>query len=74
MGLSVVVPLAVTLAIHLGRVFAVPTVNVPTVTLDQGTFQGATNSQVNKFLGIPFAQPPSVLITSEFFLTQPKIF
>ena len=32
----------------------------PAVTLDQGTFVGATDTltNTNKFLGIPFAQPP----------------
>lgn len=28
------------------------------MTLDQGVFQGATDSVTNKFLGIPFAKPP----------------
>lgn len=32
----------------------------PTVTLDNGTFTGVTDvaTGTNKFLGIPFAQPP----------------
>ena len=32
----------------------------PSITLDQGTFVGASDSLTgtNKFLGIPFAQPP----------------
>ncbi|KAI0655443.1 carotenoid ester lipase precursor [Cubamyces menziesii] len=30
----------------------------PTVQLDQGTFIGTTDGTTNKFLGIPFAQPP----------------
>ncbi|KZV64178.1 carotenoid ester lipase precursor [Peniophora sp. CONT] len=30
----------------------------PTVTLDNGTFTGAANGQVHKWLGIPFAKPP----------------
>jgi len=34
------------------------------VTLDQGTFTGTTSDSVVKFLGIPFAQPPSVLAVS----------
>jgi carboxylesterase type B len=33
----------------------------PIVTLDRGTFLGTTVNSTNKFLGIPFAQPPSVL-------------
>ena len=32
----------------------------PTVQLDQGTFIGTTDGTTNKFLGIPFAQPPCV--------------
>ncbi|KIP05209.1 hypothetical protein PHLGIDRAFT_74623 [Phlebiopsis gigantea 11061_1 CR5-6] len=32
---------------------------VPTVTLDQGTFTGAADGVANKFLGIPFAHPPT---------------
>ncbi|KAI0793055.1 carotenoid ester lipase precursor [Irpex lacteus] len=31
----------------------------PTVTLDNGTFVGAASGKVNKFLGIPFAKPPT---------------
>ncbi|KAH9175637.1 Alpha/Beta hydrolase protein [Lactarius sanguifluus] len=31
----------------------------PIVTLDRGTFTGTTADGVNRFLGIPFAQPPS---------------
>src|SRR6266702_2386906 len=33
----------------------------PIVTLDRGTFIGTTANGINKFLGIPFAQPPSVV-------------
>ncbi|KAI0298090.1 Alpha/Beta hydrolase protein [Multifurca ochricompacta] len=36
---------------------AMPATN-PTVTLDNGIFTGTTSNGVNKFLGIPFAQPP----------------
>ncbi|KAF8260204.1 carotenoid ester lipase precursor [Lactarius quietus] len=41
-------------------VFAAPTTYAtpPTVTLDQGTFIGASADGVHRFLGIPFAQPP----------------
>ena len=39
----------------------------PIVTLDKGTFIGATASGVNKFLGIPFAQPPCVVQLSALF-------
>jgi hypothetical protein len=28
------------------------------VTLDKGTFVGTTDGSVNKYLGIPYAQPP----------------
>ncbi|KAK0487104.1 carotenoid ester lipase precursor [Armillaria novae-zelandiae] len=31
----------------------------PTVTLDSATFTGTTSGSVSKFLGIPFAQPPT---------------
>ncbi|PBK95732.1 carotenoid ester lipase precursor [Armillaria gallica] len=31
----------------------------PTVTLDSATFTGTTSGAVSKFLGIPFAQPPT---------------
>ncbi|KAI0322091.1 carotenoid ester lipase precursor [Amylostereum chailletii] len=38
---------------------AVPTRRAsPTIALDNGTFVGTTSGKVNKFLGIPFAQPP----------------
>jgi hypothetical protein len=33
----------------------------PTVTLDKGEFIGTTANGINEFLGIPFAQPPSVI-------------
>ena len=33
----------------------------PIVTLDQGKFIGTTVGSVNKYLGIPYAQPPSVV-------------
>ena len=33
----------------------------PVVTLDKGTFIGTTANGTNKFLGIPFAHPPSVV-------------
>ncbi|OCH92824.1 carotenoid ester lipase precursor [Obba rivulosa] len=35
-----------------------PRTAAPTVVLDQGTFTGVTDGTSNKFLGIPFAQPP----------------
>ena len=31
---------------------------IPAVTLDSGTFIGTTDLVTDKFLGIPFAQPP----------------
>ncbi|KAF7974292.1 hypothetical protein HWV62_12434 [Athelia sp. TMB] len=40
-------------------VIAVPTRrSTPTVTLDSATFTGLASGGVNKFLGIPYAQPP----------------
>jgi hypothetical protein len=35
--------------------------NYPIVTLDSGTFIGTTANGTNRFLGIPFAQPPCVV-------------
>lgn len=29
-----------------------------TIKLDDGTFTGTTTGKIDKFLGIPFAQPP----------------
>ena len=37
------------------------------VKLDNGTFFGITTGSMNKFLGIPFAQPPYAHIRSTFF-------
>lgn len=34
--------------------------SVPQIKLDQGTFNGAHNGTVDKFLGIHYAKPPSV--------------
>jgi hypothetical protein len=49
-------------ATALEAVLAAPTIHAtgPIVTLDGGTFIGTTADGVNQFLGIPFAQPPSV--------------
>ena len=57
--------------IHIASLVALVTVSFaapsrragPTVTLDQGIFNGANDvlTGTNKFLGIPFAQPPYVL-------------
>ncbi|KAI0790999.1 carotenoid ester lipase precursor [Abortiporus biennis] len=58
MRFSAMVALAVTKALYIGFALAAPTANAPTVTLDQGTFQGATDGTINRFLGIPFAKPP----------------
>jgi hypothetical protein len=33
----------------------------PTVQLDNGTFIGTASNGTNQFLGIPYAQPPSVM-------------
>ena len=35
-----------------------PTAQLPTVSLDYGTFQGATTGDLDLFLGIPFARAP----------------
>jgi len=35
--------------------------NDPTVKLGNGVFTGKTSGSVQKFLGIPFAQPPYAL-------------
>src|SRR6266702_6721023 len=44
-------------------VLAAPTIYAihPIVTIDKGKFIGTTADGVNKFLGIPFAKPPSVV-------------
>ncbi|TFK48803.1 carotenoid ester lipase precursor [Heliocybe sulcata] len=44
-----------------GAVFAAPSPRAagPTVTLDSGTFTGVASGSINKFLGIPYAQPPT---------------
>jgi hypothetical protein len=48
---------AIVLAAPSPTTYATP----PIVTLDKGTFIGTSNNGVNAFLGIPFAQPPSVV-------------
>ena len=40
---------------------SLPIPTTPIVTLDQGKFIGTTVGSVNKYLGIPYAQPPSVV-------------
>jgi carboxylesterase type B len=49
--------------VAIATVLASPSINAtyPIVTLDRGTFIGTTVNGTSKFLGIPFAQPPSVL-------------
>lgn len=37
---------------------ALANADAPTVKLDNGAFTGTTDGISNKFLGIPFAQPP----------------
>ncbi|EKM49797.1 uncharacterized protein PHACADRAFT_131622 [Phanerochaete carnosa HHB-10118-sp] len=45
---------------HAALASAVPSPrSPPSVTLDQGTFIGVPDGVANKFLGIPFAQPPT---------------
>jgi acetylcholinesterase len=54
--------LLVVFALHASGVLAAPAAraSAPTVKLDNGTFVGTTTGNVNKWLGIPFAQPPYV--------------
>lgn len=40
----------------------VPPSAAPTVQLDRGILTGVAEGPTNKFLGIPFAKPPYVLI------------
>ncbi|CAA7264886.1 unnamed protein product [Cyclocybe aegerita] len=52
------------LALHLSAVFAFPlerdlSSDPPTVTLDSATVTGIHQGNLTKFLGIPFAQPPT---------------
>ncbi|KAA1472212.1 carotenoid ester lipase precursor [Dentipellis sp. KUC8613] len=49
------------LLLVVGPADALPTTRAsgPTVQLDNGTFIGQASGKVNKFLGIPFAQPPT---------------
>lgn len=55
--LSILVPTALVVVAA-----AAPTKRAsPAVTLDDGTFIGVADGQVNKWLGIPFAKPPCVL-------------
>ncbi|GJE92625.1 carotenoid ester lipase precursor [Phanerochaete sordida] len=37
---------------------AAPAASAPSVTLDHGTFAGSVDGLANRFLGIPFAEPP----------------
>jgi carboxylesterase type B len=39
------------------EIFALVTAGGPLVSLDYGTFQGAADGNLTKFLGIPFARP-----------------
>ncbi|KAI1788851.1 carotenoid ester lipase precursor [Ganoderma leucocontextum] len=45
----------------IGAAVAVPTAKraVPSITLDDGTFIGISDGTVDRFLGIPFAKPPT---------------
>ncbi len=36
----------------------------PKVTLDRGVFSGVSAGLVHRFLGIPFAMPPSVYVVT----------
>ncbi|KAH7906741.1 Alpha/Beta hydrolase protein [Hygrophoropsis aurantiaca] len=51
----------VALALHLGSAWGSPLSKraAPTVTLDSATVTGVSDGSVSKFLGIPFAQPPT---------------
>ncbi len=57
--------LLIAICAAIATVVATPTMrsttSSPIVTLDRGEFTGTTSDGVNKFLGIPFAQPPSVV-------------
>lgn len=54
-SLHLILPL---LAAHYGLAAAVSKTTVPLVQLDEGTFVGTLDGNVNTFLGIPFAKPP----------------
>ncbi|KAJ7238856.1 carotenoid ester lipase precursor [Mycena haematopus] len=54
-----------TLFLLASQLFFVVTANNPRVSLDYGTFQGAIDGNLTKFLGIPFARP-----TARFALAQ----
>jgi len=50
-------------------VYAAPsTLSGPTVKLGDATFVGANLGTAQRFLGIPFAQPPYAYITPAFLL------
>ncbi|KAJ3486538.1 hypothetical protein NLI96_g4178 [Meripilus lineatus] len=46
-------------ALQLGSALAAPAATTPTIRLDSATFQGTSDGTTNKFLGIPFAKPPT---------------
>ena len=50
----------------IGAVVAVPTAKraAPSIQLDGGTFVGTSDGIVDRFLGIPFAKPPYVVLMS----------
>lgn len=52
--------LLIGLAFQTFLVFALP--SDPKIILDSGTFTGSTDGLTHRFLGIPFAKPPYVLI------------
>ena len=55
--------LLIPVCVATATVFASPWTDstCPVVTLDKGTFIGTTANGTNRFLGIPYAHPPSVL-------------
>lgn len=50
-------------SIFVNSASAAPSLAAPTVKLDAGTFTGTTDGISQRFLGIPFAQPPCVCLT-----------
>jgi hypothetical protein len=43
---------------------------VPTITLDKGVFTGASVGSTKQYLGIPYAEPPYVLLLIHSFIRK----